>query len=1038
MQMHRTSILRIALLAMIVFISGGVTGQETFVYTGPDADLARGIELFRDAKYLAAKRQAESVLDRTARGIENPPRQEAMLAGYLRAVSLYHLDRPEARRALEEFQATWPESALWHRAGFYLGLYLDDNGSNRRTAEALASVDASHLTSAERAERDYKLAYAHFRTRDFDAAYPLFRSVAASGMEGYGRDARYYAGYIDFTRERWVEAENAFEEVAETERYADVVPYYRAAILYGRGDMQGVVDYALPFAREPSIEYYDELRHVLGRAYFELGDHFNALLHLEHAIDAQRTVSDADLYQLAYARYRTGDLSGAAEDFERLSLGDDSLAQSAMFYLADCYLNTGRPRAAADAFYAASQGEHVDDIAREATFLHGQLLADLGEYDRAVDVLTAFLDRWPADRHRNTTVRLLGDILVRTRDYPRAIEVIRTYGDDSPQTRTVLQRAALHHAIELLNDDRLDEADDMARLAMDEGIDRTDRELARFLRADIALRQGRTSEALAGFDRYVRSGVDIPGDMVWAHPGMARYHMGYAALKTEDYVQAAGHFGRAIETVPDRTVMLEATLRRGDCRMMTGRYDGAAGDYRAVVADDHPDAPYALMQLATIHRLQDETDAQDRTLATLLRDHPTSAYADDAAFARADLRLNAGDLEEAADRFADFERDHPTSPLLPRAILKSGLIEANTGRTDAAIARYQRVVRDYPESGASREALIALREMYVSQGRAQDFIDFTESTAGISIAASTRDSLRFESVEELFIAGACSRTIEEAGAYLDDFGSDGHFVVAAHFYRAECLFEAERFQEAMPHYEPVIDAGPSAFFEKSLVRASYIASQVLDDPARALSLYETLLATASFESNRRIALVGRVRAAFRLGRSDDAISFATDVIEADLDDNLVAEARFYRAKSALALDRLNEAMADLDTIVAERPVSAMRAESDYLRALIMHRRKAFQQSLDHCFEIKNTYSSYEDWVVRTYILIAENYAALDNVFQARATLQSIVDNYRGDEALLDEARRRLDELTAEQEKSAPVDADRPPADSVIFQNQTPD
>ena len=44
--------------------------------------------------------------------------------------------------------------------------------------------------------------------------------------------------------------------------------------------------------------------------------------------------------------------------------------------------------------------------------------------------------------------------------------------------------------------------------------------------------------------------------------------------------------------------------------------------------------------------------------------------------------------------------------------------------------------------------------------------------------------------------------------------------------------------------------------------------------------------------------------------------------------------------------------------------------------------------------------NYDYWVAKTYILLADNYVALKDNFQAKATLKSIIDNYKGDDDIL--------------------------------------
>jgi TolA-binding protein len=49
------------------------------------------------------------------------------------------------------------------------------------------------------------------------------------------------------------------------------------------------------------------------------------------------------------------------------------------------------------------------------------------------------------------------------------------------------------------------------------------------------------------------------------------------------------------------------------------------------------------------------------------------------------------------------------------------------------------------------------------------------------------------------------------------------------------------------------------------------------------------------------------------------------------------------------------------------------------------------------FELANEYPAFEYWKAKGFIMLADIYAAKDNLFQARQTLQSIIDNYPGDD-----------------------------------------
>src|ERR1019366_5526597 len=79
-----------------------------------------------------------------------------------------------------------------------------------------------------------------------------------------------------------------------------------------------------------------------------------------------------DLYEIAYCDYKTNEWAAAIEKFKLLSNATDSLGQTAMYLLGDCYLRTGNKPGARNAF----------GICADMTFNKGQQEAAMILYSR--------------------------------------------------------------------------------------------------------------------------------------------------------------------------------------------------------------------------------------------------------------------------------------------------------------------------------------------------------------------------------------------------------------------------------------------------------------------------------------------------------------------------------------------------------------------------------------------------------------------------------------------------------------------------------
>ena len=128
---------------------------------------------------------------------------------------------------------------------------------------------------------------------------------------------------------------------------------------------------------------------------------------------------------------------------------------------------------------------------------------------------------------------------------------------------------------------------------------------------------------------------------------------------------------------------------------------------------------------------------------------------------------------------------------------------------------------------------------------------------------------------------------------------------------------------------------------------------------------------------------------------DQALSYSQKLISADkVSNEIVAEAHLTNGRCALLTDDYVTAKKEFQMMAKQS--SAVGAESRYNLALIEYKQNNFKTSQAKCFEIINEVPSYDYWIGKSFILLADNYAALKDTFQAKQTLQSIIDNFEVD------------------------------------------
>ena len=104
------------------------------------------------------------------------------------------------------------------------------------------------------------------------------------------------------------------------------------------------------------------------------------------------------------------------------------------------------------------------------------------------------------------------------------------------------------------------------------------------------------------------------------------------------------------------------------------------------------------------------------------------------------------------------------------------------------------------------------------------------------------------------------------------------------------------------------------------------------------------------------------------------------------------------------------------------------AEANYELAQLYFNAGKYGNSLQTLFELNKNFAQYDKWLGKSFLLIADNYLKQGELFQAKATLNSIIDNAE-DEELKKLAGKKLlqlekleKEVVIEQDSTAVIDS----------------
>ena len=987
------NIIRYYKIITITLVSGfGLqsNAQQTSVYNYPQAAYDQAIDLYEKAKFGSAL----TLFEKLATGDKSNVQAGAEYYSALCAAQLFH---PDAMQRFEKFISDYPQNAQVNDATFELGKLQVNDKNYKDALETFKKVDKYELSTAQQNEYFFKTGYAYFKLDDLKKARENF-SLLTEKPNKYLVPANYYYAHIAYSEKNYETALKHFERVSADETFRDVVNYYIVQIYSMQGKYDEQLAKSIPLLEKGSDKKTAEITRLTADAYFHKGDYKNAVAYFNRYFDTRPSnVSPVDNYEMAFANYQSGNYPQAVKYFQLVAVGQDSLSQNAFYHLGDCYLKTNQKRFAFNAFNSAYRIKADPAMTEEALFNYAKLALELSynPYNEAVNAIQEYLDKYPQSARRDEAYSYLADLYMLTKNYKNALTSIQQVKKRNARLDAALQRIAYYRGIEVFNESDFEGSIKLFRQAREATSDNTIKASSSYWIGEAYYRMGDWDKAMEAFNKFLTT----PGAIGNENFNTANYNIGYCYFKKKDYTRAAAGFRKYLVSGKTEVQLAgDANLRLGDCYFMAKDYVTAVGYYQKAVAARVTDADYALFQTGVSYGVQGEMQSKITTLQELLKSYPKSTYTDDALY---EIGLTYGMIDKDADALVYFQRvvkEHPKGPFVNKSLLKTGLIFFNQNRDQEALAMLKRVAKEYPGTPESKEAMGSVKSIYLEMNLVEEFVDFSKEVPNAGVSNSEQDSLTYIAAENQYMNGNCEKAIEGFGKYITKF-PEGSFILQSNFYKAECDFRAQRFDQALKSYDFILSQQRSRFTSNAASRSAHI-HHTRSNFAAALESYIRLEETADQPGMIVDAVSGQMQCNFALKSYGLAIQSAQKLLALDkLPENLITEAHITIGRSAYLLANTDLARREFEETI-KLSKNEMGAEAKYMLSQLLFEGAAYDDCEKSIFALSENYASYDYWVAKGFLLLSDVYVKKGNTFQAKQTLQSIIDNYEGQDLVL--------------------------------------
>ena len=966
-------------LIILTFIGRMAFSQESIQQSTPQVLYDNAVYLMESKNFASARTYFEKYMNSGDDSYSVEARYYDAICG----LKLYHLD---GEKLMHDFIDENPSSSLSSMAYVEMGEYFFQDRNYKQAALYLSKVDQKAISKDKKYSIQYQLGYSYFATKKFDKALVEFNKVKKSTNKFKG-PAHYYAGFIEYDKEDYEAALSDYKLIQKDKAFATSVPYMITSIYYKSGDYNNLIEYSKGVLDNNSkVQKRGQMAILLAESYYELGKHADAY-HYYGIADKTEKFTAQSVYHYGISASKAGSNERAIKLLKSVAGQNNRVGAMASYSLGKLYLADGNNEFAFTAFKSVIDSKHAAGLVEEASFTAGKLAYDLGRFSESITILTAFRSRYPESKYDTNIDDLLAQAFLNTHNYKPALDYIEALDNKSAIVWQAYQQATFHFGVDLYNDRKFSDAIGYFNKSLEHQLVDSYTLKANLWAAEAYSIGRRYKTALPFYDAAIKVGKEADKDDYW----QAVYGRGYAYYNTGIYSKSLQDFKFYVGNVDKSTTTYgDALVRLADSYYVSKDYQSAIRYFSEAIKGLINEKDYAYYQAGVIYGILEDYRKAGDYLGRVINVYTTSAYYDDALFEKGLLELKQEQFTTAIATFDKLIKEKPRSPYIAFALERSAVASFNVGDYAKTVSLYQQFIDSYPNNPSIGDALIGLQESMRLAGNDAGFDQILKDFRAKNPEVSGLEKVEFESLKGMYNNQEYEKAARGFASYLTTYPEDINATEGTYLL-AESLYRLDKPDSALSlYYDLYNDSGE--------IGAHRIAERIADielsnSNFNAANTYYHEVVKVAVSNNQKLrAWLGLMNGHYQLGAFDSTLVFVELLLEngGSRNDFIVA-ATLKKGLALLSLGQFDNALLMFET-TTELAKDKNGAEAQYYIGLILNQMSDYTNSNEALYVIPEQYGIYTEWLDKGFLLVAENFIAMKEYFQAKATLQSIIDN----------------------------------------------
>ncbi|OPC25543.1 hypothetical protein BAX95_01120 [Elizabethkingia meningoseptica] len=901
------------------------------------------------------------------------------------------LNQNHSEEGLEAFTKEYPKSAYFALANGPLADYYIAKKDFPKALESLKKVNQYNLSKEENTQYILKLGYAKFMTGDTKGAIEALEEAYNNANEDGKNDVAYMLGHLQYAEGNTEKAFQYFDSIKNNPKYAKTIRPYYVQLYFNEKNYDKAIEEGKALLNENiSKDYGVEVNKIIGESYFMKKDYASAYPYLKTYLNSKSVPSESDLYEIGFVAAQLKKHDEAVGYYNQLISSQSPLAQNAYYQLGNAYLETGRKREALSAFRSASQMNYDAKVQQLAYEQYAKLGYDIGNpFESNSQVLQNYITKYPNAGNLQEMKGLLVKSYLYSGNYKETLSAIKKLGNQSAETSKLEQEAAFLLGTEEFNKGNFTEAETLFEYSLKYSYNKEFNARAQYWMGQSQYQMGDYSSATETLQKLYNSGADFEEKQ------QLPYDLAYAYFKNKKFQDAQKYFKQYLQN-PKAEFKNDAELRLADTHYANNELNDAIAIY-----DKNTDATdYTQFQKAMSLGFKGDSEAKIAALKKLIADYKNSEYADDAQYEIGVAYASDERYAEANDYFNQVIKSSQDKDLVANASIYRAQNYADLGQADKAIAEFKKLGETYKGTAYADKVVAAAKSVYLKNGDTAAYQSFA-TAVGVKISSSELDEINLSTAQKLYANKDYKGAISYYEKYLTQRPTGGK-LYQAQYELGESYYQTKNTTKAVLILTEVANA-QNDYQEDAQVRLAqlYIAQNNSSEAKK----YLQNLVNSSNAGIKNYAITEMMKISVDADDFSQAEKYADQILANPKNAASVKEqAQIIKARSLMK--RGNDSDAKKAYTALEKSANPeVAAEALYAKAYYQNKGKAFKSSNETIFKLSNNYASEEYWGAKSLVLMAKNYLALGDKYQASYTVDQIIANYKDFPDVVTEAKQ---------------------------------